>query len=295
MPVYPVIGASSTLADLIDSLDSSSDVSSLPPVRVLREYQERFLVQRFIQDNIEHKSVSLCRRGYRVVDAEGVATRVACDNAWLCAVCSPRKLSAFSSKAREVISYSSSALGFTLTQKQESGEALADALNRLNKSMTATTSGRAWTKLRSTYGIVGLGYVIELKHSPTGWHPHLHGFLVSDRDLTEEQASQLALHFRRRWSQQSAGAAVSAQHVARVRGTDVENVTRYVQKDHPRYTTASATHRTVGDLLHDASRGDLEALDLVQEVARATTGRRRFSWTPKIIDRLQRSSLPHAA
>lgn len=289
MPVYQLLGARGSLADLIASLDRSSDVFSLP-VEVEREYQQRYLVQRFIQDHIQHKSVSLCRRGYRVTDAEGVATRVACDNAWLCAVCTPRRLDHFVAQTVEVIELASTVLSFTFSQIQETGEGLAVALNRLKRSMTSMTSGRAWADLKSRYGIVGIGYVVEVKHSPTGWHPHLHGFLVSDRDLSDEQASQLGLALRRRWSQQSAGSSLFAQHVAMVRPDEFSSATRYVKKDSPRYTTTSATNRTIGDLVHDASRGDLDALDLLQEVATATMRQRRFTWTPGIISTLQEAT-----
>jgi hypothetical protein len=287
MPVYPLIGGRSSLADLIASLDSSLDVFSLPPSRVQRDYQKRYVLQKFVQENIEHKSIALCRRGYRVIDAEGVATRVACSNSWLCPVCAPRKLNEFVTKSSTIIESSASVLAFTLTQEQETGEALADSLNRLTKTIAATTSGRAWADLKSTYGIIGMGYVVELKHSPTGWHPHAHGFLVSTRDLTQEQGSRLGLAVRRRWVQQSTGASLAGQHAALLDPAEYYSSTRYLAKDHPRYTTSNMVNRTIGDLVHDASRGDLDALDLLHEVGSATVRRRRFSWTPGILDTLQ--------
>lgn len=248
---------------------------------------KRWELQAFLQEVSEKKNIRLCRRGMRVVSARGAATRVPCDNAWTCPVCVDRRLIDFKQHASEVLRLADSVVTFTLTQKQELGESLGAALSRLFSSMRSTTSGKGWAKIKRAHGIVGHGYVVELKHTPTGWHPHIHGFFVFRHALTEEQASSLSLDVRRRWVRSSEGASIWAQHLGLLEADNLRSAVEYVTKDTPRYTTSSALSRTVGDLLHDARAGDVDALDLLLEVESATVGRHRFAWTRNLPERLQ--------
>lgn len=281
-----LIGAVGTLEDLIVSLDKSSDGVSVHPY-VDREYVKRWELQAFLQEVSEKKNIRLCRKGMRVVSASGAITHVPCDNAWTCPVCVDRRLIDFKQHASDVLQLADSVVTFTLTQKQELGESLGEALSRLFSSMRSMTSGKGWEKIKRAHGIVGHGYVVELKHTPTGWHPHLHGFLVFWRDLTEEQVSHLSLDVRRRWVRSSEGASIWAQHLGLLEADSLRSAVEYVTKDTPRFTTSSALSRTVGDLLHDARAGDMDALDLLLEVESATVRRHRFAWTPNILECLQ--------
>lgn len=277
------------LADYLNSLDRSSDVITLHPPKVKRGYQPRYQLQDFLQEHTESKSLGMCRRGYRVLDAEGVATRVPCRNSWLCPVCTQRRITEWTSKSLGLLDAAPTALSFTFTQIQEN-EPLAVSLTRLKASLKNFTSGKSWDKLRKDHGVIGIGYIIELKHTLQGWHPHAHGFILADRHLTEGQADRLALALRRRWTSMSTGASLWAQDVHFLEADDYYSSTRYLKKDSPRYTTDSPTARTLGDLLHDASRGDLDALDLLLEAERATAGQRRYAWTPGIEKRLQEAT-----
>lgn len=283
MSIVPLFDQS--LAEFLHSLDQSSDVVTLLPHAVKRNYQPRYELQAFVQEHTASKSLRMCRRGYRVLDAEGVATRVPCRNSWLCPVCTQRKLTEWTTKSLRLLDSAPSALSFTFTQIQEN-EPLAVSLARLKGTLKAFTSGKAWDTLRKTYGIVGIGYVIELKHSPEGWHPHAHGYVIAGSRLTAGQADKLALALRRRWTHHSAGSSIWGQDVHFLDSEDYYASTGYLKKDNPRFTTDSPTVRTLGDLLHDASRGDLDALDLWREAERATVGQRRYSWTPAIEKRL---------
>lgn len=274
-----------SLAEFLASLDRSSDVSSLPLQLVKRDYQPRYVLQSFMQENTEKKSLRMCRRGFRVLDAEGVATRVPCRNSWMCPVCTQRRLNEWSKKSLDILDLAPTALSFTFTQNQEN-EPLTVSLDRLSRSLKAFTSGRAWAELRKLYGIAGIGYIIELKHTPQGWHPHAHGFIVSRNNLTAGQADRLALALRRRWTRHSEAASLWAQDVSSLDHGDYVTSASYLRKDHPRFTTTSPVSRTLGDLLHDASRGDVDALVLLQEAEKATDRRRRFNWTPGILKKL---------
>lgn len=290
LPVYTkLIGAVGTLEDLIASLDESLDVVSVHRY-VDRQYVKRYELQAFLQEVTEKKNIRLCRRGMRVVSASGAITHAPCHNAWTCPVCVDRRLIDFKQCASEVLQLADSAVTFTLTQDRDPGESLGEALSRLYSSMRSMSSGKGWEKIKRAHGIVGHGYVVELKRTPTGWHPHIHGFLVFRHVLTEEQASHLSLDVRRRWVRNSEGASIWAQHLGLLEADNLRSAVEYVTKDTPRYTTSSAVSRTVGDLLHDARAGDMEALDLLLEVESATAGRHRFSWTPNLLDHLQEST-----
>lgn len=281
-----LIGAVGTLDDLIASLDKSSDVVSVHPY-VDRQYVKRYELQAFLQEVSEKKNIRLCRRGLRVVSASGAVTHAPCNNAWTCPVCVDRRLIDFKQHASDVLQLADSVVTFTLTQKRETGESLGAALSRLFSSMRSMTSGKGWENIKRAHGVVGHGWVVELKHTPTGWHPHLHGFFVFRHVLPEEQASRLSLAVRRRWVRSSEGASIWAQHVGLLEADNLRSAVEYVTKDTPRYTTSSALSRTVGDLLHDARAGDMDALDLLLEVESATVRRHRFSWTPNLLECLQ--------
>lgn len=284
MPIVPLLDES--LDDNLALLDSHKTHRLFT---IERERFPRYVLSQWMNEFSSRRGVRLCRRGHRTVDAEGVSRATPCGNTWVCPVCTPLKLKSNMRKSLRVLAMAPSAMAFTFTQKQEK-EPLADSLDRLTVSMKKLTSGKAWATLRARYGIAGLGYVVELKHTPNGWHPHVHGFILSTLDLTPGQADKLALALRRRWAQCSPAASLWAQSVDYLEPEESGPAARYLQKDSPRYTTANPVARTLGDLVHDARAGDVGALALLHEAEAATFRRRRFTWTPGIEKRLQEAA-----
>jgi hypothetical protein len=53
--------------------------------------------------------------------------------------------------------------------------------------------------LRDRFGLVGYVRATEVTHGRSGWHPHLHVLLMTDRVLTLDELRELHQFVRERW------------------------------------------------------------------------------------------------
>lgn len=260
------------------SLDgTSSDLESTPPNR---ESVPRYQLALTASELSSRKSLQLCRRGFRLPAREGEPSLSAyCGNSWCCVTCSSLALYRNQTKTQHVLDLAPGALSFTFTQESRNSEPLSAALSRLRASLRSYASGKGWKALRERHGVLGHGYVLELTHKPSGWHPHAHGFMILDTEPTAATAHDIA----QRWTSHSDGSSPWAQSVTPLSHEHAHAAARYLAKDSSRRTTTGTNVRTLGDLTHDAYvSGDADALELLHEVEQATIGARRVVWTPGI-------------
>lgn len=175
---------------------------------------------------------------------------------------------------------------FTLRDEKQD---LATGLDNLSSTLSAFFSGKSWSSFKTKNKILGHGWIIELTHSDGTWHPHAHLFFFHAPDAAQ-RPQELSAALRERWVQkalaQGLTAALSGQHAEMIPQSNRRNAARYLAKDTPRFQSGKVDIRSAGDILRDAVNGDLEAVQLWVEFEQATKSRRRFSWTPKLADRL---------
>ncbi len=170
------------------------------------------------------------------------------------------------------------ALLWTATVGSSPGRALRETWDDLDALMRAMVRN-AWLSSR----VDGYARAVEVEHTPGGWHPHVHTLLVFRNELTRPEAVKLAHDIQRRYLHAAAlrgiPASAKGQHVRVVPLARLSSTVDYITKSHmlTRPSRKPGT-RTPAILLRASFAGDADAHDLLNELERASYGRR--TWQP---------------
>jgi hypothetical protein len=186
----------------------------------------------------------------------------------------------------------------TLTVRHSLGQPLADLFSRQEKAWRALQQSRAWRVAAARVGLVGMITAREVTYGVAGWHPHRHVALVTSRPYGRCELEAWGEAVGREWLHQLGRVGLTA--IQRY-GVDVTPVTgtalaRYLEKVEgvaaDGRPTAAARELVRGDL-KTGRRGGVTAEELAEmvcdgevaavalwlEYARATEGRRMLTWT----------------
>lgn len=313
-------GPGGGVRDAVGGPDSSRPGSGLREADTVRRRRSAMSAYRRRlagMGRVDSRGAALCRTssgsivktrlysGGHVADL-GVHT---CDSVWSCPQCSIRI--AWQRK-REVAAAirAAHAAGYrvffrTLTMSHVADDSLQDSFDSLAKAWRWVQQSAPWRDWRDCYGLVGQIVAIEVTAGLSGWHPHQHGLMFVERDVSAEHVRSVLLE---RWT---AAARRQGRYVSDAMWTDDKGRTRGVGVDvlevHcsdesvdevAAYLTKwgvvdelSATHAKRGggsdrysamQLLELAADGDRWAEHRWIEYEKVTAGRQQMRWTAKL-------------
>ncbi|MEK6438751.1 protein rep [Pseudonocardia sp. T1-2H] len=138
--------------------------------------------------------------GRRAAGLSGLQT---CGSVWACPVCA-RKIGARRAEdLRAVVSACAAEGGggalVTLTMRHHAGLRLADCWDALSYAWGRVTSGRAYSRETTTFGMLGWSRVVEVTHGASGWHVHVHALVLFDSPVSDDLLFELAGAWWDRW------------------------------------------------------------------------------------------------
>ncbi len=246
---------------------------------------ERYGDLRYLRGLLSGSSLSKCSMAARPNGTGGVVNAqirrtpdyaflsgvLMCKGVWLCPLCAPKILSGRGEQI-EAIQDHVDAVGATsllvsLTLPHWASDSL-DALFPVVSNAGAMFSHRAWRNVADDLDYVGVARSIETTFGANGWHPHWHGLMVFDTDLTDAQVARIRGTVQQLWS----------DRVAKLLGRSVVDdiavdVRRWVNREGTRgvghYITKLGKAWTVGQelaggVLKDGREGSLTPGQLVR-------------------------------
>lgn len=128
-----------------------------------------------------------------------------------CPVCGPRIRETERSRIRQLVAAHLDAGGsvytFLLTLSHgplDAPEDLMDALDAGRAAAIGSKGGSRWAKDRRDYGVEGTSWTRETMYGLNGWHPHVHGLLFTDRELSDSELASLQSRVYGRYSDELA-------------------------------------------------------------------------------------------
>jgi len=157
------------------------------------------------------------------------------------------------------------------------------------KAWTSFIQGKAWTKARKRFGIIGYIRALEVTHGGNGWHPHLHCLFLTNR-LDQGAQDAMRVWVGERWAgivERMMGKAVNlAKGFGFQRACNLSAAGDYVVKGNVDSELTKANHklskkggRSPFQLLACAEDGDHLARMLFREYALAFKGARHVTWS----------------
>jgi len=170
---------------------------------------------------------------------------------------------------------------------------LAETKGILREGFRHLWSGGIASRIRERFGIIGLIRTWDITFGESGWHPHVHFILVTDRllDFAEVDELENALYERWKGFVEDKGLGTPAKHLCRIDpiygASEATATVRYLTKaatfDITRHDMKSARegHLSPFEILDVFSRyGDESMLNLWHEYEAEMKGVRRFYITP---------------
>lgn len=303
-------------ADLGGSLGKDASSGSAPEGQPARE--RRWALRRSLRRCTSLPRVATC--GHDAVGPVDVVSRagighvagvVTCGSVHACPVCSARIRE---TRAREVeqglrfhVETGGAALFVTLTAPHDAGDALATVWDGISKGLRGVWGGRAWMADRERFGVVGVVRALEVTHGASGWHPHVHALLLTERPLSETEHLALLARLSERWQRAvtraglrspSAARGVTLYPVASIEAVasyatkiaDEHGVERSVGREMTRLDLKAGRwfrSRTPFAILADFTAwGDADDLALWHEWERVSHGRKALVWSRGLKGRL---------
>jgi len=232
-----------------------------------------------------------------------------CASVWACPVCSPRirerRAAEIEDGLQRHLEIGGGAGFVTQTLPHDQGDRLVPLFDAVAESWRLNLGSKGWRRDVRAHGIVGNIRAVEITHGENGWHPHLHGLVLTVEPLDVATWELIGDGLHRRWSAsvQRRGfraptrrhgvtltpvrsASDVAQYTAKFQdGTDLRSVGRELT----RHDTKQARRhgRTPVGILRDfADTGDADDLALWHEYERATKGRSSLRWSRGLKRRL---------
>lgn len=233
-----------------------------------------------------------------------------CGSIWACPVCSAVIRA---ERAREIGAALEAAhvgglgvLFTTFTLRHRQADALRFSLDVVLKAFTRMVRGRPWRRLCERIGYVGFIRATEVTYGGNGWHPHLHLAIVTSAPLSDDLCASFEAEVSTLWRsavEALGGRLPSRQHGVKVLAADgaVDGISDYVSKaqEHVgKQRRSVALELARGDLktgragsvmpfelLDDDTRSP-QIMALWCEYVEGSKGRRAFSWSKHLRDRL---------
>ena len=225
-------------------------------------------------------------------EVAGFSNLQTCGSVWLCPVCATKIRTG---RAEEIERAATAQLASggglmigAITVPHRRCNDLKEVLDIVKGSFRSAVSGRAWTKDREDFGVIGFIRAVEITHGENGWHPHLHILVFTERPLEalERKAlnERIYTRFARFVEREGLGrpmetynkiyAVKSHQAVSRYLAKAVLEVGRFDVK------VGRVGHRTPFQILYDFGQtGDVEDLALWHEYEKAIPGTNSIRWS----------------
>ena len=218
------------------------------------------------------------------VHFRGLAT---CGSIWTCPVCSTKIATRRADEVSELATAHEAAGGAiymaTLTIRHKSSDKCADLRKLVATAWKRLQNRRAWRAMKEARGIVGTVRALEITHGQSGWHPHVHVLLFTDKPVAMdlEMGTQLQWLWLDVVHSLDGSATMDGQHFRRASAGTV--AAEYVAKWGAGHEIAKGAHkdaagRSVWDLLK-ASEHDARAGRLFIEYGEAVKGARHLTYS----------------
>lgn len=128
---------------------------------------------------------------------------IKCASIWTCPICAI----SISETRRKELSHAitshenngNTIMMATYTLSHFRSDKLINTLTDLKKARRVFKSGRKWSTIKSTYGIIGSIAASEVTWGKNGWHPHIHEILFLTGHFDEKLAHSLERDLQERW------------------------------------------------------------------------------------------------
>lgn len=126
---------------------------------------------------------------------------VQCGSVWTCPVCGAKIAERRASEMRDAMAEANkrglNASLLTLTVKHGAGDRIDDLLPRLAKAQTSFWGRRFVKDTFETFGLFGRIRALEVTYGSSGWHPHIHILLFTDKKLPKAASRALAVQWQK--------------------------------------------------------------------------------------------------
>jgi hypothetical protein len=227
----------------------------------------------------------------------------ACGSVWDCAVCSAR-ISEVRKNELEQAYQESKKRGYwcyflTLTFSHKKSDRINILVNSFNQVIRKFRNSRTWKGFVDTFGVIGTVTAFETTWGLSGWHPHKHILIFTDRkidnlkDMLEEWEGLLFdaynLQLVKHGLSAKEGIGLKLDFVAE----KSDLIARYISKWTVEIEITKSNQKkgrkenlSVNDLLILAFAGKTWAADLWIEYSKAMFRKNQLTWTPGLKKRL---------
>ncbi len=230
--------------------------------------------------------------------ASGLQT---CGSVWACVACSfkirMKRAIEIAFAVAVHLAKGGGVLHLVVTMPHRKEDELADLWSMLSDCWGHVTSGGGWQAFRDRHGVIGYIRAAEVTHGwSSGWHPHCHVLLFTDKPMSPvvnaEAYYELRRAVRERWCKRMAskyGRTMSEEfgiRVEPVKADEAEGSGSYLTK--VGYELAmidtkigrEGGHRTPFAIAYDASEtGDMADINLFREWVTASHRKRSITWS----------------
>ena len=220
---------------------------------------------------------------------------LSCGSVWNCPVCAAKVATRRTSEVHTVLSQHLEAGGgaefLTLTMPHDMGDALATTRRIAADGWKRVQQGRGWMAMKDAVGITGTIRTLEVTHGRSGWHPHVHALVLTDRPATDGERAQLLDHAFSAWG---ASVVKAGQRAPLVEHTTISpvrsasDVSAYVTKIGAALEVtqgAAKTGRRAGQrapfavLADFLAHGDADDLAVWREWETGMKGAKQLTWS----------------
>lgn len=194
-----------------------------------------------------------------------------------CARCSHRRAADVRDRLAEALRAApeiGAASMWTATVSHTPDRALGDVWRDLD-ALLGAVAHRQWL----TRNVGGYARLIEIEHTPEGWHVHAHTIIVFRSDVPRSDAARIGERIVARYLDAAARLGIAADASGQdVRRFGLSDAVGYATKSH--MTTAPTSTPgtlTPSMLLQRAARGDATADAMLAEIDAASRGRKLFA------------------
>ena len=229
-----------------------------------------------------------------------------CGSVWACPVCSSvirgRRAEEIAVGYRQAAANGWGGFMLTLTVRHQKVLSLEESLDGLISAWGRLLRRKPWQRLRQRVWIVGYVRSVEITHGESGWHPHLHIWLVTgsqindSQDVAEIQAELAALWQDTVRRGKSGNIVPDIEHGCRLEPATTAGVAGYLAKvQEEGKGLASEIARGDWKEGHNGSLLPFQLLDWLDsraeslwvEYVNTTRGRRAIVWSKGLRDLLQ--------
>lgn len=148
----------------------------------------------------QDKSVALCVGKHGSAFFSGL---VRCASVWECPVCMHSIAAGRAEELRTLLEKHRAAGGaayvVTATGPHDMGDELRPTRRHISRCWQFVQSGAPWKRWKKRIGFFGSVRALEVTHGQSGWHPHLHILILTERKLREQTQKEFLAFVLARW------------------------------------------------------------------------------------------------